>query len=116
MEPKFNVWFEVDGKVAASRWRMRLLEAVAEQGSISAGAETMEVPYRVAWQKIQEMEDRLGDKLIETQTGGPGGGGAQLTEAGRGYVEQFKVFGDRVDTALAAIYREVFGDTPQSWA
>jgi molybdate transport system regulatory protein len=114
MEPKFNVWFEVDGKVAASRWRMQLLAAVAERGSISAGAEAMDVPYRVAWQKIQEMEERLGDNLIETHTGGLGGGGAQLTPAGRGYVERFNVFGDRADSALEAIYAEVFGDTALS--
>ena len=61
MEPQFNVWFEIDGEVAVSRWRMELLSAIGEHGSITAGAEAIGVPYRVAWQKIREMEERLGE-------------------------------------------------------
>ena len=108
MEPNFNIWLEVDGEVAASRWRMELLDAVGDQGSITAGARAMGVPYRVAWQKIHEMEERLGEQLLETQTGGREGGGAALTETGRRYVAQMTEFVDRADAALRAIYAEVF--------
>jgi len=60
MEPHFNIWFEIDGEVVASLWRMRLLVAIHEHGSITEGAKAMGVPYRVAWQKVHEMEERLG--------------------------------------------------------
>ena len=79
MQPHFNVWFEIDGEVATSRWRIELLAAVDRHGSITAGAEAVGVPYRVAWQKIHEMEVRLGEQLLDTQTGGSQGGGARLT-------------------------------------
>jgi hypothetical protein len=46
MEPQFNVWFEIDGEVAASRWRMELLAAIGRHGSITGGAEAMGVPVR----------------------------------------------------------------------
>lgn len=48
MEAKFNIWFEVDGEVATSLWRVELLEAIDKHGSITAGAKAMGVPYRVA--------------------------------------------------------------------
>lgn len=109
MDPHFNIWFEVDGEVAASRWRMELLSAIGEHGSITAGAEAMGVPYRVAWQKIHEMEERLGEDLLDTATGGSKGGGARLTEAGRLHIGQMRVFCDRSDAAILEIYGEVFG-------
>jgi molybdate transport system regulatory protein len=112
MNPHFNIWFEVDGNVATSRWRIELLKAVDEHGSITAGAEAMDVPYRVAWQKIHEMEERLGEHLLDTKTGGSSGGGARLTAAGRHHVERMSAFCERADAALLAIYEEVFAPPP----
>jgi molybdate transport repressor ModE-like protein len=109
MEPRFNIWFEIDGDVAASRWRMRLLSAIDEQGSITGGARAMGIPYRVAWQKVHEMEQRLGERLLETHTGGAGGGGAGLTEAGRDHVERMRDFCDRVEVAIREIFLDTFG-------
>jgi molybdate transport system regulatory protein len=110
MQPRFNVWFEIDGEVATSRWRMELLAAIDREGSITAGAEAFGVPYRVAWQKIHEMEDRLGERLLDTQTGGSEGGGAQLTPAGRAHVERMQAFCERADAAIERIYEDVFAE------
>ncbi|MBU1226785.1 MAG: LysR family transcriptional regulator [Actinobacteria bacterium] len=112
MEPRFNLWIEAGGEVAASRWRMELLSAIEEHGSITAGAREMGVPYRVAWQKVHEMEERLGMQLLETQTGGAEGGGARLTEAGREHVGRMRAFCDRADRAIREIYSETFGQSP----
>jgi molybdate transport system regulatory protein len=109
VEPHFNIWFEVDGEVASSCWRMRLLAAIDEHGSITAGAKVMGVPYRVAWQKVHEMEERLGVQLLDTQTGGSEGGGARLTEAGRDHVDRMRIFCDRADQAIGDFYLEAFG-------
>ena len=51
---------------------------MAETGSIRAAAARHGVHFRVAWRKLQEMEDRLGVKLTE-RVSGPRGGGTQLT-------------------------------------
>lgn len=109
MEPRLNIWLEVDGRVAASRWRLRLLEAIEEQGSISAAARAVGVPYRVAWQKVREMEQRTGERLLETRTGGVAGGGARLTEAGRRHVARMRLLCDRTEEAFRQIYGETFG-------
>jgi len=114
VDPRFNIWFESGGEVAASRWRMELLAAIGRLGSITAGAEALGVPYRVAWQKIHEMEDRLGEELLNTQTGGSSGGGAVLTDAGQIHVDRMQEFCERSDAAIAEIYRDVFGETPST--
>jgi molybdenum-dependent DNA-binding transcriptional regulator ModE len=65
-----NFWLERNGQVVLSEWRVALLEAVADTGSISAAAARQGVHFRVAWRKLQEMEARLGTKLTERTTGG----------------------------------------------
>jgi molybdate transport system regulatory protein len=110
MNPKFNLWVEVDGEVALSLWRIRLLTAVAETGSINQGAAQMQVPYRIAWQKIHDMETHLGQKLIETQTGGQAGGGTQLTPLAQSYVEKFNQISQEVETLLQKRFQETFTD------
>lgn len=109
MEPRFNVWFESEGEVVASQWLTRLLAAIDEHGSISEGARALGVPYRVAWQKVHDMEARLGVRLLETQTGGAEGGGAHLTAAGREHVERMQTFCERIDRAVRRVHGEVFG-------
>jgi len=111
MEPKLNLWLEINGEVALSIWRADLLQAVADTGSISQAAQQMEVHYRTAWQKIHEMEERLGQKLIDTQTGGKGGGGAILTPTAQTYVAQFTQFSQRIEQFVQDQYQNTFADT-----
>ena len=66
MQPKSNLWIEKDGEVVLSRWRVNLLRAIDEAGSISAAAEKMKVSYHRAWEKLHEMETRLGVTLVES--------------------------------------------------
>jgi molybdate transport system regulatory protein len=108
MQPKFNLWLEKNGRVTLSIWRVALLQAVAETGSISAAAGRVGVHYRTAWQKIHEMESRLGVQLVETQTGGRGGGGAKLTAAAEAYMERFNRMTAEVERVVEAVYRETF--------
>ncbi len=61
MRPRLKVWIECeDGRVALSEWRVALLEAIDEHGSLVAAARALGVPHRTAWQRIREMEPCLG--------------------------------------------------------
>jgi molybdate transport system regulatory protein len=113
MEPKFNVWLEIEGEVVLSLWRIQLLTAVAQTGSISAAAAQIGVPYRIAWQKIHEMESRLGQKLVETQTGGKHGGGATLTPLAQDYINRFAQISQELDTALQERFQAIFPEAIQ---
>ncbi|HID33154.1 MAG TPA: LysR family transcriptional regulator [Anaerolineae bacterium] len=98
-----NIWLETEGgDVALSRWRMELLKAVDREGSISAAAKAMNIQYRLAWQRIHDMEDRLGFPLVQTTVGGRGGGGAQLTPAARVLIEHL----DKLFAAIDACAQE----------
>lgn len=110
LEPRANFWIEKDGEVVLSTWRVALLEAIAETGSITAGAQRMNVPYRVAWQKVHEMEERLGIPVLETQTGGVGGGGARLTPEAQRYVERFRRFTAGLEELVRQRFQESFAE------
>lgn len=71
----------------------------------------MGVPYRIAWQKIHEMEERLGERLVETQTGGREGGGTKLTPLALAYVEKFNQFNEQILVFMQARYEEFFGES-----
>lgn len=109
MLPRLNVWIEVGGEVALSAWRVELLEAVAETGSITSAAERMNIGYRQAWAKLHECEERLGVQLVETTVGGSGGGGALLTPAGRDYVDKYRRFYAGLEELVHQRFISVFG-------
>lgn len=108
MQPRSNLWIEKDGQVVLSRWRVNLLCAIDETGSISAAAEKMQVSYHRAWEKLHEMETRLNVTLVETQTGGSHGGGARLTPLARDYIARFERFSSGIDEIVARRFAEAF--------
>ncbi len=108
MQARANFWIEKNEKVVLSSWRISLLEAVEETGSISAAASKMGISYRRAWEKIHESEQRLGIKLVETQTGGEGGGGSYLTPIAMDYIQRFHNFTSGLNRLVAQRFRENF--------
>src|SRR5262247_2532577 len=109
MRPCSNFWIEKDGKVVLIEWRVALLEAVQSTGSINAAAAQQGVPFRVAWQKLKEMEDGLGVKLTERTVGGKRGGGTRLTSAGRIYVSRFHAYVAGLKGIADKQFTEAFG-------
>ncbi len=67
-----------------------LLQAVAETGSISGAARRMEMSYRRAWLLIDAMNRCFRELIVDTATGGKGGGGAQITTFGRLVLKDFR--------------------------
>lgn len=110
MTPKFNLWIELDGAVVLSTWRVRLLETIEQIGSITGAAEAMSVPYRKAWERLREMEERMGVDLVKTEVGGIGGGGAKLTPDAAGLIERFHKFAKGMDEEVETRYKRVFAD------
>lgn len=108
MKPKFNIWLEECGEVVLSMWRVRLLESIQKTGSITAAAESMNVPYRRAWERLQEMEGCLGEALVITEVGGIGGGGAQLTERAKDLISRFQRFTNGLDVEIERRFIHAF--------
>jgi molybdate transport system regulatory protein len=110
LTPHVNLWIERDGRVALSRWRVQLLDAVDATGSISAAAERMGVQYRLAWDRLEEMEEGLGMRLVERHVGGAGGGGATVTPVGRNLIERFNAFAAAAEAAIGDEFQHHFQD------
>ncbi len=108
MRPRFNLWLEAEGNVVLSAWRVRLLEAIDASGSIRAAAEELHVPYRRAWQKVHEMEARSGQRLLDTEVGGEGGGGARLTAEAKDLVRRFHRFESGLEDEILQRYENAF--------
>ena len=110
LNPHLNLWLEREGQVVLSVWRVQLLAAIDQTGSITAAAEHMQVQYRLAWDRLDQMERGLGLRLVDRHAGGAGGGGAHLTAAGRDLVDRFNVLAAAANDWLAAQFQQSFGD------
>ena len=92
IKPRIKVWLEKGGRLALSDYRVRLLEIIAEKGSLAEGAAELGLSYRRAWGKIREIEENLGLKLVHSTAGGAGGGHTRLTAEGERLVAQYVRF------------------------
>src|SRR5271169_3332906 len=86
-----KIWrVDEQGKVIFGAGRLRILNAIEEHGSILAAAQALGMSYRAVWGKIKATEERLGQSIVEKQTGGVHGGGSTLTPFGRSLISRFK--------------------------
>lgn len=74
----------------ASERRIRLLEAIAEHGSITRAAKAVPLSYKAAWDALDAMNNLAPRALVERTTGGRQGGGTRLTDAGRELVAMYR--------------------------
>lgn len=109
MEIKSKIWIEVEGKPVFGRGRSFLLEAIDRYGSINHAAKEINISYRKAWGYIKAMEERLGFKLIERQTGGKNGGGAALTDNAREFLRKYDAMEQGIREIVDERFRENFG-------
>ena len=88
-----RIWLKVDfgarGQIGPGK--IALLRTIAEHESISAAAKVMAMSYRRAWLLIDELNQTVGQPVVETQVGGSAGGGARLTEHGRRLIDYYEL-------------------------
>lgn len=84
------LWLARDGRPLGAHGRLGLLRAIAEQGSITRGAQAFGLSYKAAWDTIDAMNALAGQPLVERSAGGRGGGRTQLTAHGRRLLERYE--------------------------
>ena len=87
---KSRIWIEADGQIILGEGRVRLLKAIDRKGSISAAAKSLGMSYKKAWSLVDAANTRAESPLVNSSTGGKGGGGATLTDYGRKLVNTFE--------------------------
>ncbi len=86
-----KVWIEYKDEPLIGRGGAEILEAIENENSISKAAETLGMSYRYVWNYLHDIQKTLGEPIVETFKGGKaGGGGAKLTDLGRGLLEEYK--------------------------
>lgn len=80
--------------------RVRLLEAIAEHGSISQAAQHVPLSYKAAWDAVDAMNNLAEQPLVERSTGGRRGGGTRLTPYGQRIVAMYRAVEAEYQTAL----------------
>lgn len=105
---KSKFWIEVDGKPVFGRGKRCLLEAIEKYGSINQAAKETKISYRKAWSYLNSMEERLGIKLIDRQTGGKHGGGTVLTEDAKTILKQYKDLESGLQKFVDGKFKRIF--------
>ena len=95
-----RLWLMKDGRSFLGEGRVALLKAIVEHGSISAAARSMNMSYKKAWEAIDAMNSLSDEPLVIRSTGGSGGGGTKVTEAGREAVALYEDINSKCNTFL----------------
>jgi molybdate transport system regulatory protein len=90
MPPRLTLRVDFGPKQSIGPGKMRLLDAVAETGSISSAGRTLGMSYRRAWMLIDDLNSSFRRKVVTTTLGGKEGGGAKLTPFGQELVKRYR--------------------------
>jgi len=104
MEIKYKIWIEKEGKVIFGHGREELFQAIDECHSLNAAAKKLGMSYRAAWGRLRASEERLGVKLVESDTAKKG---MTLTPAAKGLLEKFRRLEKDADIYLQKTSREL---------
>ncbi len=85
-----RLWLTLDGRNFFGRGRVELLERIRATGSIAQAARAMKMSYKAAWDAVDAMNNAWGRPLVESATGGKGGGGTLLTRDAETLIAAFR--------------------------
>jgi molybdate transport system regulatory protein len=108
LQPRLKLWLETRQGTVFGGFRVELLEAVRETGSLAEAAQRTGLSYRRAWGKIREMEGNLGATLVQSEKGGAARGGSRLTPEAERLVAQYRQLLHVMEGHLGKEFQEVF--------
>ena len=76
--------------------KVLLLQTISLTGSISSAAKEIGMSYKKAWRLIKEINDASSKKIVITNTGGKGAGGAIISEEGLKFISLYKKIENKV--------------------
>jgi molybdate transport system regulatory protein len=96
-------WLSIGNAGVLGQERIALLESIAEQGSITRAAKALGISYKAAWDAVDAMNNLTPTPVVETTTGGRGGGGARLTDKGRRVIAAYRCIAAEYERFLSGI-------------
>lgn len=105
--PRLRIRIVFDDAGMIGPGKAELLERIDRCGSIAAAGREMDMSYKRAWQLIGTLNGMFRCPLVDSTRGGPGGGGAVLTDAGRHVLSLYRAVEAEAARAGAAGLREM---------
>ncbi|HYO42016.1 MAG TPA: LysR family transcriptional regulator [Candidatus Limnocylindrales bacterium] len=87
-EIHLNITFPSGARIGPGK--ATLLEGIRDTGSISAAARALGMDYKRAWLLLDSLDRAFDVPVVERRAGGPGGGGAALTDFGVELLERYR--------------------------
>jgi molybdate transport system regulatory protein len=81
--------------------KIKILESIRDDGSISKAARGMKMSYRSAWLLVDSMNSLFRKPVVTTTLGGRGGGSATLTAFGGEVVRHYRTMERATGRAIA---------------
>ena len=79
--------------------KIELLRQIGEGHSISSAARALGMTYKRAWVLVDTLNRGFGKPVVETSSGGKGGGGARLTPLGEELIARYLVLEAKVNSS-----------------
>lgn len=85
-----------------------LLEAIEATGSLAGAGARLDMSPKRVWTLVREMNEAFREPLIETEKGGPGGGGgARLSPLGRSVLARYRAMEREANAVVASGIEEL---------
>jgi len=82
--------------------KVRLLELIAEHGSITAAGREMDMSYRRAWLLVDSLNRSFRRPVVATRLGGIAGNRAEVTPFGRDLIRRYREMEIQARASVAA--------------
>ncbi|MDO7253019.1 winged helix-turn-helix domain-containing protein [Helicobacter cappadocius] len=92
MKVFLRFWIKKEDKNFLGKGKIELLEQIKATGSISKAAKKMKMSYKAAWDDIDSMNHLSENTLVQSVSGGRGGGGTIITAEAERVITIFKRF------------------------
>lgn len=117
-QPSIKIKIDLAPEMRLGPGKVRLLELVGSEGSVSRAAEAMGISYRRAWLFVQHVNQAFDLPAIVTPEHGHGGGPARLTPFGQELIARYREFEAEANRSAAATMQwmtaHARGTTPKS--
>ena len=87
---RLTLRIDLEGNGSIGPGKVRLLETIAEKGSIRSAAGALRMSYKRAWMLVNDLDETFGAPVVETETGGRAGGGARLSTRGAAIIKEYR--------------------------
>ena len=105
--PRLSLRVDLPDTGSLGPGKVRLLELVAQTGSIRQAGLMLKMSYARAWGLIRELNEMFGQPLVEASAGGRSGGGAALTPAGEKVVALYRAIETKSHKAVKGELQEL---------